>query len=74
MRCKSFYFQIPNYPNFLTPKILKICDPIPVTLTKLQPNNNNPVMKMRRHPAAHIPYSSAYYQEVKTRLGTNPCK
>ena len=29
-------------------------------------------MKMRRHPAAHIPYSLAYYQEVKTRLGTNP--
>ena len=29
--CKSFYFKIPTYRNFLTPKILKKCDPILVT-------------------------------------------
>ena len=29
--CKSFYFKVPTYRNFLTPKILKKCDPILVT-------------------------------------------
>ena len=30
---------MPTYLNFLTPKILKMCDPILVTLIKMQPHN-----------------------------------
>ena len=37
------------WPN----KILKMCDPILVTLLKMQPIIVNPVVKMRPHPAAH---------------------
>ena len=33
---ESCYFVIPNYQNFLTPKILKMCKPIIVTLLKMQ--------------------------------------
>ena len=40
MWCKFLYFCIPTYPNFLTPKILKMCDPILVTLIKMQPHNS----------------------------------
>ena len=43
-----------NVKNCLTPKNPKMCDPILVTLLKMQyPNLVNPVMKMRPHPAAH---------------------
>ena len=31
---------MPTYLNFLTPKILKMCDPILVTLIKMQPHNS----------------------------------
>ena len=40
MWCKSFYFQITTYLKFLTLKILKMCDPILVTLIKIQPHNS----------------------------------
>ena len=54
MWCKSFYFYFPTHLNsFLTPKILKMCDPIQVTLIKMEPMIVNPVVKMPPHRAAH---------------------
>ena len=43
MWCKSFYFKIPThtlYLIFLTPKVLKMCYPVLVTLIKMQPHNS----------------------------------
>ena len=37
---KSFYFKIPIHLNFLTPKILTMCDLSLVTLIKMQPDNS----------------------------------
>ena len=42
-----------NMKNSLTPKNPKICDPILVTLLKINPIIVNPVVKMQRHPVAH---------------------
>lgn len=50
---KSSHFLIPTYLNFLIPQILKMCDPIPVTLMKMQPIMVNLGMKMQPHPEAH---------------------
>ena len=42
-----------NYEQLSYPKNPKMCDPILVTLLKMQPIIVNPVVKMRRHPVAH---------------------
>ena len=39
-RCKFFLFLNPYMLNFLTPKILKMFDPILVTLIKMQPHSS----------------------------------
>ena len=50
---KSFYFKIPIHLNFLTPKVLALCDLILVTLIKMQTDNSHFSREIRPHPAAH---------------------
>ena len=51
-----FNTQTCYLPEYSYPKIPKICDPILVTLLKMQPIIANPVVK-RPHPAEFIPIS-----------------
>ena len=54
----TFHLQCKHsgtYEELSYPKILKIFDPILVTLLKIRPMIVNPVVKVRPHPAAH-PY------------------
>ena len=62
MWCKFSIFISLQYPNFLTPKILKMCDPILVTLIKMQPHNSQ-FSREGETPFNDTP-SFAYYQEV----------
>ena len=57
MWCKSFYFETPTYPRpeFSDPKILKMCDPSLVTLTKMQPHNSQ---SSRENLGAHPHYTN----------------
>ena len=57
MWCKSFYFETPTYPRpeFSDPKILKMCDPSLVTLTKMQPHNSQ---SSRENLGAHPHYNN----------------
>ena len=54
--------MIPTYLKFVTSQIPKLCDPILVTLIKMQPHYIivNPAEKMRPHPAA-LPYYPEFY-------------
>ena len=62
MRLKSFYFEIPSYLNFVTLKLPKMCDPILLTVMKMQPHFSQSSRGNATPSSGTSPL--AYYQEV----------
>ena len=69
MWCKYFLLKIPTDLIFLTPKILKMCYPILVTLIKIQPHIYSHSSREIATPSSGM-YPLAYYQEVSPEQAT----
>ena len=58
-------FLIPNYQNFLTPNILKMCRPIIVAQLKMQPHYTQSSRENVTLSSRHI--------SISLLLGSSPC-
>jgi len=67
MWCKSFYFKIPTNLIFFYPQILKMCDPILVTLIKKSPDNSQSSRENATPSSGTYPLSS-----ISLQLGSTP--